>query len=157
MSKAGVIGQFGNKRTLQLATLDAAVAIFTREVWDSSGLQAGRAGPPARDRPRLDHLPRARRLPRRLLPDRRHRPSSTAAPASFTTRSRVRSSYGTACSSARPGSRVDAGELPAETDPAQIAFEMNAVAMATNQAHQLRGDRHAGTRGRKAMERVLRG
>src|SRR3712207_6256551 len=34
MSKAGVIGHFGSKEALQLAALEQAVAIFTREVWD---------------------------------------------------------------------------------------------------------------------------
>ncbi len=33
MSKAGVIGQFGNKLELQLATLDFAAEVFRNEVW----------------------------------------------------------------------------------------------------------------------------
>ncbi len=33
MSKAGVIGQFGNKLELQLATLDFAAEVFRSEVW----------------------------------------------------------------------------------------------------------------------------
>src|SRR3954451_8179736 len=33
MSKAGVIGHFGTKERLQLAALEEAIAIFTREVW----------------------------------------------------------------------------------------------------------------------------
>ena len=34
MSKAGVIGHFGNKEALQLAALDAAVKTFRAEVWE---------------------------------------------------------------------------------------------------------------------------
>src|SRR3954470_14074048 len=43
MSKAGVIGHFGSKQRLQLAALEEAVAIFTREVWlPVAELPAGR-------------------------------------------------------------------------------------------------------------------
>src|SRR5436189_3563837 len=34
MSKAGVIGHFGSKEELQLATLDLASDIFREEVWE---------------------------------------------------------------------------------------------------------------------------
>src|SRR3954447_12398264 len=34
MSKAGVIGHFGSKEELQLATLDLAAAIFREQVWE---------------------------------------------------------------------------------------------------------------------------
>src|SRR3954464_5079517 len=33
MSKAGVLGHFGTKEELQLATVHGALGIFTREVW----------------------------------------------------------------------------------------------------------------------------
>ena len=42
MSKAGVVGQFGSKEALQLATLDSAIATFRAEVW--SRPPAGRRG-----------------------------------------------------------------------------------------------------------------
>lgn len=47
------------------------------------------------------------------------------------------------------------GEVDPGTDPAQVAFELNAIAMAVNQARQLRRDTGAGRRGRVAMARVL--
>src|SRR3954463_15604345 len=34
MSKAGLIGHFGSKENLQLATLESAIEIFRREVWE---------------------------------------------------------------------------------------------------------------------------
>ena len=34
MSKAGVVGGFGSKEGLQLATLEGAIAVWRREVWD---------------------------------------------------------------------------------------------------------------------------
>src|SRR4051794_14342259 len=44
MSKAGVLGHFGTKEELQLATLAAARAIYRRELWDPAQAAApGRA------------------------------------------------------------------------------------------------------------------
>src|SRR3954471_9852888 len=34
MSKAGLIGHFGSKERLQVAALESAIEIFTREVWE---------------------------------------------------------------------------------------------------------------------------
>jgi hypothetical protein len=50
---------------------------------------------------------------------------------------------------------VDRGEFPAGTDPAQVAFEIAAVAQGVNQARQARDDPQAAARGRRAMDRVL--
>lgn len=47
------------------------------------------------------------------------------------------------------------GDLPAEVEPRQIAFELNAVAMGLNQALQLFGDRRAPARARQAVRRIL--
>ena len=51
---------------------------------------------------------------------------------------------------------VEHGDLPAGTDPDQVAFEIHAIAQGTNQALQLRGDPDAADRGRRAMRRILR-
>ena len=50
---------------------------------------------------------------------------------------------------------VRSGELPAGTDAAQLAFELRGVALAVNQAVQLRGDARAAARGRRAVRRLL--
>jgi hypothetical protein len=50
---------------------------------------------------------------------------------------------------------VEGGELPAGTDPAQVAFELNAIVMGLNNARQLHGDGAAPARARRAIERVL--
>jgi hypothetical protein len=47
------------------------------------------------------------------------------------------------------------GDLPADADPDQIAFELNAIAMALNQSLQLFHDRRAPARARRAVRRVL--
>src|SRR5688500_6501497 len=42
MSKSGVIGHFGTKEALQLATLEEALGVFRREVWERvSDVDAG--------------------------------------------------------------------------------------------------------------------
>ncbi|MFJ5708324.1 TetR family transcriptional regulator C-terminal domain-containing protein [Streptomyces sp. NPDC093105] len=50
---------------------------------------------------------------------------------------------------------VEAGDLPSDTDPAQIAFELNGIAMAANQAVQLQRDPAAPQRARRAMHRTI--
>jgi len=47
------------------------------------------------------------------------------------------------------------GDLPPDTDPAQAAFEIHAIAQGVNQAKQLRGDRKARARGEAAFARIL--
>jgi hypothetical protein len=52
-------------------------------------------------------------------------------------------------------SAVEAGDLPADTDPRQVSYELMALALGAVQARQLLGDRSAGRRCRAAMRRVL--
>ena len=154
MSKAGVVGPFGSKEGLQLAALEGANEIFRREVWE-----------PAADRPpgreRLEAIAEAwiSYLERDVFPGGCF---LTTVAVEFDARpGRVRDAIhstwrlwdGVLEREARAA--ADAGELPAGTDPEQVAFEMNAVAMAVNEARQLRGDARAGERGRRAMARVL--
>ncbi len=50
---------------------------------------------------------------------------------------------------------IEAGELPPDRDPAQIAFELNGIGMALNNALQLHDDRAGVERARRAFGRVL--
>lgn len=50
---------------------------------------------------------------------------------------------------------IERGELPDKANPAQIAFELNALAMGANQALQLHGDRVGLERARRSMTRVI--
>jgi hypothetical protein len=50
---------------------------------------------------------------------------------------------------------IDAGELPADTDPADIAFELNALAAAASYGFQLWRDPEVFTRARRSMRRAL--
>ena len=154
MSKAGVVGRFGSKEALQLAAVAEAVEIYRREIWDRAS-----SSPPGIARLRTIASEWISYLERDVFPGGCF---MTAAAAEF---------------DGRPGAVHDAiddalglwdrvlrneaaialadGELPAGTDPAQVAFEMNAIAMGVNQARQLRADRQAGRRGREAFARLL--
>ena len=52
---------------------------------------------------------------------------------------------------------IDAGELPAEADPADVAFELNALAAAASYGYKLNGDPAVFERARRSMRRALAG
>jgi AcrR family transcriptional regulator len=154
LSKAGVVGPFGSKEALQLAALERAFEIFKDEVWTPAA-----------------HLPAGRRrlvgvcdnwigyLTRRVFPggcfmttaatewDAREGPIHDAVAAA---QGRWLATLGADAKAA-----VRAGELPPDTDPAQVAFELNGIAMSLNQALLLFDDEEAPGRARRAMERLL--
>ena len=154
MSKAGVIGQFENKEDLQAAALDAASEIFIREVWE----------PVAEREPGLGRL--------LALCDSwiAHVAGSAFAGGCFWTgasieydarrsalRDRVEDEMQRWRKTLRREVRaaVETGELPADTDPDQIAFELQGLVMGLNQALRLFGDKRAPTRARRAVRRLL--
>jgi len=154
MSKAGVVGPFGNKQQLQLAALEAATEVFRREVWNP----AASAGPGLA---RLEAITESwlSYLARDVFPGGCF---LTQAAAEFDGRP------GTVRAAIERTSKlwegvlrheaevaVERGELPEGTDPSQIAFELGAIAQGVNQARQLRGEADAAERGRRAMRRVL--
>jgi AcrR family transcriptional regulator len=153
MSKAGVIGPFGSKEALQLEALGRAAATFREEVWDpASRLPAGRARLEAIIDAWLEHLAGGTFPGGCFL---------TQAAADFDARpGPVREEVRAV---ARRWQRVLAGEVEAAAergevaavDPAQAAFELNALAQGVNQAIQLQDDPDAVARGRAAMRRAV--
>ena len=142
MSKAGVIGKFGDKEALQLAALDSAIATFRREVWERAADEpAGIARLQAVGEAWMSYLERDVFRAAAFSP--RPRRSSTDDPGACTTPSRTRSTSGDGFSAREARIARDAGDLPNDLEPEQVAFEMNAVAMAVNQARQLREDRES--------------
>ena len=153
MSKAGVIGPFGSKEALQLAALDRAIAIFRAEVWEPAAEAAPGIG-------RLEAITEAwlAYLTQDVLPggcflsqsatefDGRPGPVRDAVEETL--------SLWQSVLAAEARTAIAAGDLPAE-DPEQVAFELSAIALGVNQAHQLRRDKEAATRGRRAMRRAL--
>ena len=154
MSKAGVIGHFGSKEQLQLAALEEAIAIFTREVWQPvAELPAGRERLLAISEAWIAHLQGG------VFPGGCF---LTAASMEFDGRGGpVRDRVVVALNLWRSviehdvRTAVAAGELAAEVEPAQVAFEWNALAVGLNQALQLFGDDTAPPRARRAMRRSL--
>lgn len=157
MSKAGVVGHFGSKEALQLSVLDAAARIFRREV-PQRAARAARATPGLA---RLHALCEAwlSYLERKVFPggcfftaaacefDGRPGPVRDAIAAHLSTWTDVLENEARIA--------VSTGELPADSDPAQVAFELMGVAMATNQRLQLYADAAALARARTAFRRVL--
>ena len=155
MSKSGLHGLFGSKEELQVATFEQAVERFTREVWTPvEGRQPG--------------LPRLLALLDRWLAYHRRRvlPGGclvTTATIEFDARpgplrdavARARRRMHTALE-ADIRTAAEAGDLPAGTDPADIAFALYAIASAASQAIQLE-EPGASARARRCMRTVLGG
>lgn len=154
MSKAGILGHFGTKEDLQLAALDGAVAVYRREIWDRArDVPAGHRRLLAIADAWLDYLGRD------VFPGGCF---VTAASCEFDDRpGRVHDAVvamhalwmDVLANEARQAIRD--GDLPRGTDPYDIAFGLNAIAMGVNQARRLMGDADAPARGWRAMRTLL--
>lgn len=153
MSKSGLFGLFGSKEDLQVATFEAAVEHFTREVW----LPVASRDP---------GLPRLLALLDRWVGYHRKRllPGGcfvTTATIEFDARpgplrdavARARRRMHSALE-ADIRTAVDAGDLPAETDSADTAFTLYAIASAASQAIQL-DEPGAAARARRCMRAAV--
>ena len=153
MSKSGLHGLFGSKEELQVATFEKAVAHFTDEVWAPvAGREPGL--------PRLEALidrwiayHRGRSLPGGCFVttatiefDARPGPLHDAV---ANTRRRMHAAL-----EADVRTAVDAGDLPADTNPADVAFTLYALASAASQAIQLE-EPGASARARRCMHSAL--
>jgi AcrR family transcriptional regulator len=154
MRKSSVFSLFGSKRELQLATLEAAVEQFTEEVWERA------AGEP-------EGLPRLLALCEAWLDY--HRREVMPGGCFLTT--------ATIEFDARPGplrdavaevmtrwlgvlereaaTAVEAGDLAAGADPADVAFQLNALAAAASYGFQLWRDPEVFARARRSMRAIL--
>lgn len=153
MSKSGLFGLFGSKEELQVATFDAAVADFTEKVWR----------PVAKREP---GLPRLLALIDRWLSyhQRRALPGGcfvTTATVEFDARpgplrmavAQARRRMNAALESDIRAA-VTAGDLPADTDPGDVAFALYALASAASLAIQL-DEPGAHARARRCMRALL--
>lgn len=150
VSKSGLFAHFGSKEALQLATVEAARAVFLREVVQPAFTAA-------------DGLPRLRATLAAWLDYFRRDvfPGGCffqAASLEFDGRpGPVRD-----CLAEVMGQWLDwltglAGQSELDGDPTQIAFELNAIGLATNWQRQLLGEDETLDRAAKAFERVLAG
>jgi AcrR family transcriptional regulator len=154
MQKSSVFSLFGSKLQLQLAALEAAIEQFKDEVWE----------PVAGERP---GLPRLLALcdswldyhEREVMPggcflttatieyDARPGPLRDAIAAT------MKQWLGVLAREAAVA--IEAGHLPEETDPADVAFALNALAAAASYGFQLWRDPAVIARARRSMRRVL--
>ena len=153
MSKSGLHGMFGSKEDLQVATFAEAVENFRAEVWlPVAEREPGRARLVAL----IDRWIAYHR--RRVLPggcfvttatiefDARPGPLRDAvADARRRMHRLLEADIRTA---------IDAGDLPAETDPADLAFTLYALASAASQAIQL-AEPGAAARARRCMRALV--
>jgi AcrR family transcriptional regulator len=147
MSKSGLFGHFGSKEELQLATVDAAAKRFAEEV----------AGP-ALEVP--SGIERLRALCDAYIGYLEREVFSggcfwAAVTAEFDdrpgpVRDRIRDGM-----AAWIGGLEQEAEAAGIEDPAQLAFELVAVAQAANSRSRLFGDRDAFGRARAAIDRLL--
>jgi AcrR family transcriptional regulator len=154
MSKAGVVGQFGNKLELQLATLDFAAEVFRCEVW----------------RP-VEHVSAG--MPRLLAicdswMDYARRPAFPGgcfiAAASFEFDSRPGPVHDALATYMRrwhaqlvedAAIAVEAGDLPPGSDVEQIGFGLEALAASVSPSRQIYGDEWAAEHAKESMLRLL--
>lgn len=154
MSKSGLIGRFGDKEAMQRAVLAAAVERFTDAVWRP----ARRAKPGL---PRLEAIVDAwiGHLREDVFPggcfvttasveyDARPGPLHDDVAAAV---NRWLGVLEAEASHAR-----EAGDIPADRDPADVAFELHSLASGGSVAGRLIGDAAALDRTRAAMRRAL--
>jgi AcrR family transcriptional regulator len=154
LSKSGLFAHFGSKEELQLATLKAAQERFVDKVFR-----------PSMDAPR--GLARIRTLFRNWFDwlDASGQPGGCvilAAAAEFDDRPGLvhdtllagqKELRGAIAKAVRLA--IETGELPADTDPWQLAFELFGIVLAAHHDRHLFDDPRASERGMKAVERVL--
>ncbi|HYB27389.1 MAG TPA: TetR/AcrR family transcriptional regulator [Solirubrobacteraceae bacterium] len=154
MSKSGLVGRFGSKQQLQLAVLELAVDIFREAVYEPAA-----AHPPGLRRLNaicdawIDYLgqppfPGGCFLTTASVEfDARPGPVNQAVKDVMNRWLRVLEREAKAA--------INNGELAQATDPKDIAFTINALAVGANCHHQLHGDLQALKRARRAMALVL--
>ena len=154
MRKSSLFSLFGSKEELQLATLEAAVEHFKREVWE-----------PVADR---DHgLERLLALcdswlayhEREAMPGGCFLTTATveydARPGALRDAVARTMELWLAILEREAATAIESGELPAGADAADVAFELNALAAAASYGFQLRRDPQVFARARRSMRRAL--
>jgi AcrR family transcriptional regulator len=154
MSKAGVIGHFGTKEELQLATLELAAELFVEQVWK-----------PVEDlRPGLERLLGICESWTSYVDEPILSGGCFIAAVSFEfdgREGRVHDELKQVVGRWRKtlvreiSAAIADGDLPADLDPEQAAFSMEALASGMNPARQLYGDTSAAEWSRRAMHAVL--
>ena len=154
MSKAGVIGHFGSKEELQLATLELAADIFRQAVWE----------PAEHEQPGLPRLLAITRSWTDYIRKPAFAGGCFIAMTSFEFSGREGRVHDELARVTRRWRRtleheveqaVENGELPEGTDPRQVAFGLEALASGAGSAAGLQGDTDAADMSLAAMRSVI--
>lgn len=154
MSKSGLIGRFGDKEAMQRAVLAAAVERFTDAVW----------GPASRSAPGLPRLAAIIDAWIGHLRDGVFPGGCFVTTASVEYDARPGPLHDDVAAAVRrwldvleaeAGRAREAGDLPADREPADVAFELHSLASGGSVAGRLIGDAAALDRIRAAMRRAI--
>jgi AcrR family transcriptional regulator len=154
MSKSGLVGRFGSKEQLQLAALDLAARIFRDTVYDpATAAPAGLRRLNAICDAWIDYLGDPPFPGGCFLTTASVEFDAQPGPVNDRVKRVMRTWLSTLEHEARTA--IEGGELPAGTDPKDIAFTINALAVGANCDFQLHRDPRALHRARRAMASVL--
>jgi AcrR family transcriptional regulator len=154
MSKSGLVGRFGSKQVLQLAALEQAVEVFRETVYDRAADQpAGLQRLNAICDAWIDYLGSPPFPGGCFLTTASVEFDARPGPVNDAVKSVMRKWVAVLGRDARTA--IANGELPADADPADIAFTINALAVGANCDFQLHRDPRALERARRAMAAVL--
>jgi AcrR family transcriptional regulator len=155
MSKSGLYAHFGSKEQLQLATIETALQIFNTEV-----VEPARSVDGPRERLRTLYARFLDHVERRVFPGGCFFASAESelgtheGPVKDRIAEIQRGWIATVERLVRDAQ--DAGELPADDDPAQVAFELDAYGMMGNVSFVLHDDPAYLHRARAAIDHRLR-
>ena len=154
MSKSGLIGRFGSKEALQLATLERAAEIFHTVVYrPAATAPVGLARLETICDAWIAYLGSPPFPGGCFLTTASVEFDAREGAVTDAVRATMRRWLGALEQEATTA--VCAGELAPDADPAEIAFTLNALAVGTNCAFQLGRDPAVLDRGRRAMARAL--
>ena len=155
MSKSGLFAHFGSKEELQVATVRAAAAIFVHRVIRDAEerFEPGIARLQAMLDSWIGYMERGTFAggcffaAATIEMDGRPGPVRDAVAAQMSSWAALLTDYARAA--------VERGEMLPDTDPEQLAFELDALGTAVNSGWQLHEDRAVFERGRRAIARRL--
>ena len=154
MRKSSVFSLFGSKEELQLGTLEAAVQSFRDEVWGPvADLEPGRPRLLALCDSWLDYHRREVMPGGCFLTTATIEFDARPGPMRDAVAETMSGWLGVLEREARTA--IEAGDLPADTDPADVAFQLNALAAAASYGFQLWRDPEVFARARRSMSDVL--
>ena len=156
MSKSGLVGRFGSKEELQLATLGEAAEIFRATVYEPAA-----TAPPGLDRLKaicdawVAYLARPPFAGGCFLTTAMVEFDGRPGPVNDAVRRVMRRWLTVLEHEARTA--IEDGDLPKETDPEDVAFTLNALAVGANCDFHLNLDPRSLERARRAIAAVLGG